>query len=96
MQSDNSLIEPDPEIERTFRARRQKQREEKERLKQLAANSQLSSAMAAREDGAGDARILRDFVAPGLHEANSSIRRPAVEAHNFELKPALISMVQQS
>jgi len=38
--------------------------------------------------------------ASGLHyrgdHITSSITRPTVKAHNFELKPALISMVQQS
>jgi len=42
----------------------------------------------------GDQRgILRDFVTPGVHEIASTITGPTVDADNFELKPALISIV---
>jgi len=47
--------------------------------------------------GGGDQRrTLRDFVTPGVQGIASSIARPIVDANNFELIPALISMVQQS
>ncbi|KAJ8767027.1 hypothetical protein K2173_012538 [Erythroxylum novogranatense] len=39
---------------------------------------------------------LRDYAEPGIQESTSGIRNPTVDANNFELKPALISMVQQS
>ena len=38
---------------------------------------------------------LRDYVTPGVHNQTPGITIPPVAAHNFELKPALISMVQQ-
>jgi len=41
-------------------------------------------------------RTLRDFIIPRVQWNASSIAQPAVDANNFELKPALISMVQQS
>ena len=41
-------------------------------------------------------RTLRDFVSLGVQGIASSIARPAVDANNFELKPTLISTVQQS
>ena len=41
-------------------------------------------------------RTFLDFVTPGVQGIGSSITRPTVDANNFELKPALISMVQQS
>jgi len=41
-------------------------------------------------------RTLHDFVTPGVQGIASSIARPVVDAYNFELKPSLISMVQQS
>jgi len=45
--------------------------------------------------GGGDQRrTLRDLVTPGVQGIASSIARPALDANNFELKPALISMVQ--
>jgi len=37
---------------------------------------------------------LCDFVTPGVQGIASSIARPTVDANNFELKPALVSMVQ--
>ena len=46
--------------------------------------------------GGNQRRTLYDFVIPGVQGIASSIARPAVDANNFELKPALISMVQQS
>jgi len=41
-------------------------------------------------------RTLRDFITLGVQGIASSIAQPAVDANNFKLKPALISMVQQS
>jgi len=47
--------------------------------------------------GGGDQkRTLRGFVTPGVQGIASSIARPTVDANDFELKPSLISMVQQS
>ena len=41
-------------------------------------------------------RTLHGFVTPRVQGIASSIARLAADANNFELKPALISMVQQS
>ena len=38
---------------------------------------------------------MEDFWTPIIQEEYSTIRQPAIEANNFELKPALITMVQQ-
>ena len=38
---------------------------------------------------------MENFWRPIIQEEYSSIRRPIVDANNFELKPALITMVQQ-
>jgi len=47
--------------------------------------------------GGGDQRrTLRDFVTPGVQGIASSIARPNIDANNFNLKPALISMVKKS
>jgi len=80
------LYEPDPEIERTFRLRRKKQRIEEQRHE-----TRRNSNMADEER-----RTLHDFVTLGVQGIASSIARPAVDANNFELKLALISMMQQS
>ena len=39
--------------------------------------------------------IMEDFWRPIIQEEYSAIRQPTVDANNFELKPALITMVQQ-
>ena len=41
-------------------------------------------------------RSLRDYALPNESEAQTSIARPAINANNFESKPSLIQMVQQS
>ena len=39
--------------------------------------------------------IMEDFWRPIIQEEYSAIRQPTVDANNFELKPALITMVHQ-
>jgi hypothetical protein len=46
--------------------------------------------------GATRARLLKDFATPQIDDMHSSIDVPAVDLNNFELKLALISMVQQN
>ena len=38
---------------------------------------------------------MEDFWRPNIQEEYSAIRQPTVDANNFELKPALITMVQK-
>ena len=38
---------------------------------------------------------MEDFWRPIIKEEYSTVRQPVIEASNFELKPALITMVQQ-
>ena len=38
--------------------------------------------------------IIEDFWRPVIQDEYSTVRQPAIEANNFELKPALITMVQ--
>ena len=38
---------------------------------------------------------MEDFWSPAIQDEYSSVRQPAIEANNFELKPTLIIMVQQ-
>ena len=37
---------------------------------------------------------MEDFWRPVIQDKYSVVRQPAIEANNFELKPALIIMVQ--
>ena len=41
-------------------------------------------------------RTLKDYVRPVVNKNNSGIRCQTINANNFELKPGLISMVQQA
>ena len=38
---------------------------------------------------------MEDFWRPIIRDEYSTVRQPTIEANNFELKPALITMVQQ-
>ena len=38
---------------------------------------------------------MEDFLRPVIKDEYSTARQPAIEANNFELKPTLITMVQQ-
>ena len=40
-------------------------------------------------------RLMEDFWRPIIINEYSTVRQPAIHANNFELKPALITMVQQ-
>ena len=42
-----------------------------------------------------DQKSLRDFALPNATGSQISIVRPIVNANNFEIKPALIQMIQQ-
>jgi len=79
-------FEFDIEIERTFHSRRKKLKLEDQRAKAQEASSTVV--------GGGDdqRRMLRDFIISRVQGITSSIARPNLEAHNFELKLALISI----
>ena len=38
---------------------------------------------------------MEDFWTPVIQDEYSAVRQPPIKANNFELKPALITMVQQ-
>jgi len=44
---------------------------------------------------AQDTRVLRDYAMPQSLRITSSIVNPAVEVNNFDLRPALISLVER-
>ena len=70
----------DYEIEKTLRRLRQEHR---------------AAAMAGNKGEAEIKRALRDYVAPTMAGITYSIRKPAIESNNFELKTGLVQMVQQ-
>ncbi|KAH9672110.1 hypothetical protein KPL70_017603 [Citrus sinensis] len=78
----------DPKIDRTCR-RLNKERREVLQEQQLI---MVDEALHGNED----ARPLRDYVVPTVNGTRSSIARPTVQANNFEIKPAIIQMIQTS
>jgi len=78
------LFEFDPEIERTLHKLK--------RQRALLTESEFS--MAGREEE--QRTTLRDYVTSGVHSQTPGVTIPPIAAHNFELKPVSISMVQQS
>ena len=50
----------------------------------------------ANADDQADTRVLLDTSMPGLEGARQSITRPNIEANNFEIKPALLQMIQST
>ncbi|XP_020245172.1 uncharacterized protein LOC109823298 [Asparagus officinalis] len=79
----------DPEIERTLRHIRKKARETKDNLKS-------KNTMGDQENQGNQDRSLKEFASPTTHSSQSSILKPNVATNNFELKPSLLSMVQQN
>ena len=69
----------DPEIERTLRQLKKEKKKE--------ANTSLSNMVDQGQ------KALRDYAMPSINGAISSIRRPAIQANNFEIKPAIIQMI---
>ncbi|GKV49749.1 hypothetical protein SLEP1_g56483 [Rubroshorea leprosula] len=79
--SGGDLVPFDQEIERTFR---EFLREKKQNI------------MAEEGEGQNNARTLGSYATSSLEGIASSIRRPAIQANNFEIKPAIIQMIQQT
>ena len=89
------LVEFDPKIERTLRNIRRNQREEMaQHGNEMIPGEQVNVAINEARNGAN--RSLLDYVKPTLNGASTSIRRPPVQANNFEIKPAIIQMIQSS
>ncbi|PON56480.1 hypothetical protein TorRG33x02_296310, partial [Trema orientale] len=47
-------------------------------------------------DERGDNRALCDYAFPVINEISSGIRYPTIQANNFEIKPPIIHMIQNS
>ena len=87
------LIPADTELERTLRSLRKKKRAENSAMADERLDQTEGERTAARRPPIAD--TMEDFWRPIIQDEYSAIRQPTVDANNFELKPALITMVQQ-
>ena len=82
------------EIERTLRGLRKVKSAKiaemaDERVTQ-AVNQEFAAEVPQERD------TMEDFWRPVIQDEYSAVRQPTIDANNFELKPALITMVQQN
>ena len=87
------LIPADTELEKTLRSLRKIKKAENSTMADERQEQTDEHREAVRRPPITD--TMEDFWRPIIQDEYSAIRQPAVEANNFELKPALITMVQQ-
>ena len=87
------LIPADTELERTLRSLRKIKKAENSTMADERQDQNEVHREAARRPPIID--TMEDFWKPIIQDEYSAIRQPAIDANNFELKPALITMVQQ-
>ena len=90
---DSDLLPADTELERTLRSLRKTKRAENATMTDERHDQTEEHRTAARRPPITD--TMEDFWRPIIQEEYSTIRQPIVDANNFELKPALITMMQQ-
>ena len=88
---DSDLIPVDTELERTLRSLRKTERAENATIAYERHDQTEEQRIAARRPPITD--TMEDFWRPIIQEEYSAIRQSTVDANNFELKPALITMV---
>ena len=88
-----TLVEIDPEPERTLKRklRETKLQQSRDNLTEI---FEKEGDMAENNNNAR--KILGDFTAPNSNLHGRSISIPAIGANNFELKPQLVSLMQQN
>ena len=91
----SNLLPLDPEIERTIRRLQQERNMAAEDPNDI--NLGLDMATEGQHEAIRPVhRPLNDYITPSVADAASSIRRPPVRANNFEIKPAMIQMIQST
>ena len=91
------LVEADPKPESTLK-RKPREAKAQHSGEDFTENFEKEADMAAEpNNNGGDARkMLGDFTAPTSDFYGKSISIPAIGANNFELKPQLVSLMQQN
>ena len=90
---DSDLFSADTELERTLRSLRKTKRAENATIADERHDQIEEQRTVTRRPHIID--TMGDLWRPIIQEEYSGIRKPIVDANNFELKPALITMVQQ-
>ena len=90
---DFDLIPANIELERTLRSLRKTKRAENAAMTDERHDQTEEQRTTARRPPITD--TMEDFWRPIIQEEYFAIRQPTVDANNFELKLALIAMVQQ-
>ena len=88
---ESDLLLVDFELERTLRSLRKVSREEKATMADERIDHTVEQETAAERPPIQD--TMEYFWRPVIQAEYLTIKQPAVEANNFELKPALITMV---
>ena len=91
---ESDLFPVDSELERTLRSLRKVSRAEKATMVDERIDQTIEQETATERPPMQD--TMKDFWRPVIQVEYSAVRQPAVEANNFKLKPALITMVQQN
>ena len=89
---ESDLLPVDSELERTLRSLRKVSRAEKVTMEDERIDQTIEQETVAERSPIQD--TMEDFWRLVIQVEYSAVRQPAVEANNFELKPALITMVQ--
>ena len=86
------LLPLDTEIERSLRGLRKVKRAEIAEMADERVTQAVHQEFAAEVPQERDS--IEDLWRPVIQDEYSAVRQPAIDANNFELKPALITMVQ--
>ena len=104
--NNTSTLEPfDPEIERTLRRLRNLVEKKVSPKKERPTMEETRVLKAANNAGVGNGvvvgatevenpkRTLMEYAQPSIERTASCIRKPAIQANNFKLKPSYVNML---
>ena len=90
------LIPLNLKLERTVRRRRRQHRDRMNKGEDERNAPPLQQAPQQGQNGQNGQRTMRDYVSPNVQSDQNLIVRPTVTTNNFEIKPAMIQMIQNS